>query len=104
LNGVGDVVVERRAVIDEVADGEIAEQDLPTANDVEEVIVGEPGERAAGVIEPIEPREQKHQHRKDADESRTRARPPAQEDAKVVHAIQRTPAGVPVEMEVRQDT
>ncbi len=56
LHRSSDVVVERRAVVDEISDRNITEQDLPAANHVEEVIVGEPGERPARIVEAEEPR------------------------------------------------
>jgi hypothetical protein len=62
LHRGSDVVVQRRAVIDEVADRKLAKQDLPASNQVEEVIVGQPRERSARIVETEKPRE--HEDRK----------------------------------------
>ncbi len=43
-------------MVHEVSDRDIAEEDLPAADDVEEVIVGETGKRAAGIVEAEQPR------------------------------------------------
>ena len=49
------VVVQRRAVVHEVAHGQVAEQDLPATNQIEEVIVGEAGKRSARIVETEQP-------------------------------------------------
>jgi hypothetical protein len=61
----------RRSVIDEIAHRNVAEQNLPAANQVEEVIVGEPGERATGIVEAKRPGQREHAHGHDADDHRT---------------------------------
>ena len=43
-------------MVHEVSDRNIPEEDLPAADDVEEVIVGESGKRAARIVEAEEPR------------------------------------------------
>ena len=62
LDGRAAIVEERRAVIDEVADRQIAEQDLPAPHQVEEVIVGQEREAAVGVVEAQQPGEAEEQH------------------------------------------
>jgi hypothetical protein len=57
LHGGAGIVKERGAVIDEVADGQIAKQELPAAHEVEEVIVGEERRAAVGIVEPQQPGE-----------------------------------------------
>ena len=57
LYGRAAIVEERRAMIDEVADRQIAEQDLPAPHQVEEVIVGQEREAAVGVVETQQPGE-----------------------------------------------
>ena len=57
LDGRADVEVERRPVIDEIAHRQLAKQDLPAANQVEKVIVGQSGEAAVGIVEAEEPGE-----------------------------------------------
>ena len=44
-------------MVGEVPDRQVAEQDLPPAYEIEEVVVGQSGERPAGVVEAEEPRE-----------------------------------------------
>jgi hypothetical protein len=44
-------------VIHEVANWQVAEEDLPAANQVKEVIVGQEGEAAFRIVEAQQPRE-----------------------------------------------